>query len=602
VTSAVDPLSWIRATPPFGDLPARLFDEVRRALEVVYLEAGQVLVRVGGAPLEHLYLVRTGSARLERDGQTLQVVEEGETFGYTSLITGKANLDVVVEEDLLAYRIPADCFLRLTADARFAAHFAVRLSERLKSSLEHSPVALFQPDLSLAVSTLVRREPVWVPAGATVREAAQVMRRERISSVLVRSDPPGILTDRDFRNRVLAEARGPDTPVMEVLSRPITTIAGSLPIHDAWRALLDAGVHHLPVTRGEEMVGVLSSTDLLKHSSQGPLAVLKRVERLGSRDALQGYAARVTEMTASLLAGGLDAGVIAGFVARLNDALLHRLLSWAEEELGAPPAPYAWMVFGSEGRMEQTLLTDQDNALVFAEEGLAGRAWYQRLAELVNQDLVTAGFPLCPGGYMARSWNGPLSEWEHRFAGWIDQPSARALLEASIFFDFRRVGGTLSLAPLEAVLLRARERTNFLRFLARSAMDFKPPHPLLLRLKGESSTVDLKAHGISPVVFLARCYALEAGCPQRGTFDRLAAAAAQKLVDDDIYAFTVEAYRFLLGLRLRLQLEALRRGAPPSNTVALSALAPVERSRLKDSLRAVKRWQDAGTFHFKTDF
>jgi CBS domain-containing protein len=260
------------------------------------------------------------------------------------------------------------------------------------------------------------------------------------------------------------------------------------------------------------------------------------------------------------------------------------------------------MVFGSEGRMEQTLLTDQDNALVFADEGLAGRDWYQRLAERANEDLQTAGFPRCPGGYMARNWNGPMAEWVRRFAGWIDQPSAKALLEASIFFDFRRVGGTLSLAPLEAVLATARERTNFLRFLARSAMEFKPPHPLLLRLKGESSEVDLKAQGISPVVFLARCYALEAGSPHRSTFERLDAAAAARLVDDEVYASTAEAYRFLLRLRLGLQLRALRDGATPSNTVALSALAPVERSRLKDSLRAVKRWQDAGAFHFKTDF
>ena len=137
--------------------------------------------------------------------------------------------------------------------------------------------------------------------------------------------------------------------------------------------------------------------------------------------------------------------MIARLVARLNDALMRTLLRWAEADLGPPPAPYAWIVFGSEGRMEQTLLTDQDNALVYAEDGKDHADWYRALAERVNADLEAAGFPRCPGGYMARSWNGPLSEWLARFEGWIEVPTPKALLVASIFFDFRRVGGALDL-------------------------------------------------------------------------------------------------------------------------------------------------------------
>ncbi len=598
--AAIDPVTYLRATSPFHALPQPLFDEAARQLEVGFYPAGSWLVRVGGEPLRHLYVIRKGSVRLERHGQTLQVLEEGETFGYTSLITGKATLDVLVEEDLLAYRLPDAEFQRLLADPQFAGHFAVGLAERLKSSLEHSPVATFQPDLSLEVQQLIRGPAVWVSPEATVGDAARTMRQESISSVLVRSDPPGILTDRDFRNRVLAEGLGADTPVTKVFSQPLWTVPAGTLIYEAWLKLLDAGVHHLPIARDGEIVGVLTSTDLMRSAAQGPMAVLRRVERLTSRESLPGYGAKVTEMAAVLLAGRLDPVVIAGFVARLNDALLRPILKWAEAELGPPPAPYAWIAFGSEGRMEQTLLTDQDNALVYADEGGARRDWFQAFAERVNTDLEAAGFPKCPGGYMARKWHGTLSEWIQRFEGWSDEVKPQALLEAAIFFDFRRVAGQLDLESLEEVMAKAARKPPFLRFFAKAAMEFRPPPMLLLRMRG-GSTLDLKLHGISPIVFLARCYALEVGSRARNTLERLENAVRAGLMAEDVWSTVSEAYRFLLGLRLRQQLRMIAEGRPATNQVALSDLTAIERSRLKDSFRAIKGWQDRAAYHYRTD-
>jgi CBS domain-containing protein len=600
--AALDPVAYLRATPPFHALPEALFARASGALEVGYYAAGTWLVRVGGEPLRHLYVVRKGAVRLERDGQVLQVLEEGETFGYTSLITRRATLDVFVEEDLLAYRLPVTEFEALLADAQFAGHFAVGLAERLKSSLEHSAVATFQADLSLPVGGLVRRPPVWIGAEATVGEAARLMRAERVSSVLVRGDPPGIVTDHDFRNRVLAEGLGPDTPVDRILSRPLRAAPDAAPMHEAWALLLDAGVHHLPLERDGVIVGVVTSGELLRESAHGPVAVLRGVERIASRESLPGYARKVTEMASALLAAGLDAAVIAGFVARLNDALVARILRFAEADLGEPPAPYAWLALGSEGRMEQTLLTDQDNALVFADEGDARRPYFEVLAERVNADLEHAGFPRCPGGFMARRWNGSLSEWRARFLGWLDRPAPQALLEAAIFLDWRRVAGRLDLAPLEAVLAGAADRPVFLRFLAKAALGFKPPPSLLLRLRGESSTIDLKLQGLSPIVAVARCYGLEARPRARSTLERLDAARAAGALPDDAQSSAAEAFRFLVGLRLRLQLRAGSEGLPPGDAVGLSTLSGIERSRLKDSLRAVKGLQERAEFHFKVDF
>jgi CBS domain-containing protein len=590
----LEPVVFLRATPPFSALPQALFDEAARALEVGFYPAGMRLAEAGGTPLDHLYVIRTGAVRIDRAGQTLQVLEEGECFGYTSLITRKATLDVVVEHDLLAYRVPRSQFERMLTDATFAGHFALGIAVRLRSSLQHSPVAVFQVDVTRGVGQLVRRPAAWIDSGATVGEAARLMRAERISSVLVRTDPPGILTDRDFRMRVLAKDRGPKTPVTEVFSQPVTTVQASMPIFEAWRSLLETGIHHLAVAGPAGIVGVVTANDLLRSSAQGPLPMLRAVDLLTSRDRLAGHGLRVAEMASSLLAGGVEAATVGGFVARLDDALLRKLIGWAEADLGEAPAPYAWLLFGAEGRMEQTLLTDQDHALAFADEGEGSRSWYQALADRVERDLEAAGFPGVEGGRMASRWLGPLSDWRHKIADAIQvRPS-----EAGIFFDYRRGAGSLDLSRIDAVLARARNERLFVRRLAKAALGFRPPARLLLR---ESSRVDLKFQGILPVVMLARCYAIEVGSTARATLERLDAARTAGLMGEETHAEVTEAFRFLLGLRLRLQLRRVAEAAPVTNEVTVASLTPLERNRLKESFGAIGRWQDKASFHYQPE-
>jgi CBS domain-containing protein len=599
--ASLDPVAFVRGTPPFDALPPPAFDDAAKALEIVFHPAGTRLLQRGGEPSQHLYVIRKGAVRLEREGQTLQVLEEGEIFGFTSLISGRATIDVLVEEDLLAYRLPKKEFEALLVHGPFAGHFASGLAERLRNSLERSQVVSFQPDLAVPVSTLLRGAAVRVPPDATVGAAARVMADRAVSSVLVDSDPPGILTDRDFRRRVLAAGRGPETPVLEVYSAPLKTVSADCPIYEAWRILLDAGCHHLPVTRDGQIIGVLSATDLLKCTAAGPVAVMKRVERLGSRDALPGYSEKVAEMASALFNGGLEPTVIGGFVARLNDTLITRILRWAEDDLGPPPTPYAWIVFGSEGRMEQMVLTDQDNALVYGEDVPGAQAYFAALAEKAIADLVAAGFPRCPGGYMGTKWQGSLSWWEDRFRGWLEKPTPQALLEASIFFDFRAVHGHLDVSRLRAAVARASQARTFLSAMAKSALTFHPPGGIALRLRSDSAQFDMKLKGISPIVFLARVYGLEVASRTSNTLERLRAAAAGTLIERDTCETLSEAYRFLLRVRLRTQIRAISEGKPPSNMVSLSDLSSMERSRLRDAFRAIEVWQERASYHYRTD-
>jgi CBS domain-containing protein len=244
------------------------------------------------------------------------------------------------------------------------------------------------------------------------------------------------------------------------------------------------------------------------------------------------------------------------------------------------------------------VLTDQDNALVFADEGASSREYFTALADRANTDLAAAGFPRCPGGYMARNHCGTLSEWRDRFAGWVADPTAQGVLEAAIFFDFRRVAGSLDLAPMQEVLDGIPRREAFLRSLVRQALDFRPPPLLLLRLRG-GNDLDLKRQGIAPVVFLARCYGLAVGSQARNTLERLRAATRAGLMGPDASAAVIDSYRYLLGLRLRMQLKMISEGKVPTNVVSLSQVSGIERSRLKDSLRAIASWQDKAAYRYQ---
>lgn len=607
----IDPIAYVRAIAPFHALPGALFEAAMGELEIAFYPAGTWLVRAGGRPLEHLSIIRRGAVRLEREGQTIQVLEEGETFGYTSLLTREATLDAVVERDLLAYELPDGEFQRLRSDPAFAGHFAAGLADRLARALEHSPVVTFQPDLAQDVERLVRRRAVWVGSGATVGEAARTMRAEGVSSVLVRTEPPGIVTDRDLTARVLAEGLGPAAPLARVLSSPLRTVAAETPLHEAWAALLDAGVHHLPVTRGGEIVGVVTASDLLRSSAQGPMAVLRRVERLAGRESLPGYADQVAGMAAALLAGGLDAPAIAGLVARLDDALVARLLAWAEADLGPPPAPYAWLALGAEGRREQAILVEQDHVIVHADagepdagaaprgEGRAaapgggGEEYWEALAGRVARDLEAAGFPPMKGRE-ASTAHGSLAGWRRLIEACVDERRPGA---AEVLLDFRKVAGALDVGPLDLAAGRAARSPAFLRFLARAAVERQPPSRV-----GPASRVDLEAGGIAPVVHLARCYALEAGATARATLDRLAAARDAGLVSAGAHDGVAQAYRFLLGLALRHRLRLLGEGRPPGAELAAADLSAIERTRLNESLRAIRRWQDKAAYHYRTDF
>ena len=454
-------------------------------------------------------------------------------------------------------------------------------------------------ELTTPIGSLVSRPAVAVSPEATVAEAARAMRDAGATAALITDEPPGIVTHRDLAERVLAAGAEPGAPVRTVMSSPLEPFPDSMPVFEALRRIVELGVHHLPVTRQGRVVAILRDGDLLRHQLRSPLPLLNRIEGLRRlSDAPGDYHRGVASIAETLFSGGLGVSQIGSMLAAVSDALTRRLLALAEQELGPPPSPYAWIVLGSEGRREQVLLSDQDNALAYHHDADGAPAYFRSLADLVVDALIKSGFPPCPGDYMATSWCKPLAEWQALFGRWVEVPEPQALLDAQIFLDFRPVHGGLSLQPLDRILTSGGRRTLLLHNLARAVLRFRPPLGRLGRIRTDDRGIDLKAAGIGPIVMLARLYALSAGATVRPTLARLEAAAEAGTLSRAGAEILGESFRFLTRLRLQEQIRSLRRNEEPTNRVHLEALTPLELRRLSEALRAVRKQQDAAALRF----
>lgn len=600
----MDPIEFLAQTPPFDRLDGERIRLVERSLEIVYVPRGEAILRRTDPSNDRLFVIRKGAVRLERDRRLVQMLEDGDLFGYPSLLSGDSpTVDVVAEEDSLLYRLPKATFDRLLEVKPFGEYFLVELAGRIRATIDGDQAAL-TGSLSTAAASIVTRPAVFVRPDTTIVEAAKVMTKERVSSLLVESDPIGILTDRDLRSRVIAVRCDAHMPVTEVMTTPVATVSSRASLFEALVVMLENRIHHLPVVGDDGRVaGVITDTDLLRHQLKSPLHMLQMLDRLEDPASFRNFADEMGAMVDVLFQGNLDVLEIGRIVASLNDAAAKRILRVVEQELGPPPCPYAWIVFGSEGRMEQALLTDQDNALVHADDGEEATHYFAQLATEVVAGLEKLGIPRCPGGFMATRWSMPVSTWKRQFLSWIETPDATALIDAANFFDFRRVHGTLDVATLDDVILEAGRHRLFLGRMAKNAVEFRPPLGLFRRIREQESGVDLKKGGIIPIVGIGRLYALELGILARGTVERLteAARAGEGLSRDGAEVLR-ESFRLLLHLRLREQLRARREGDRIDNSVRLERLASIERRHLKDAFVAIAEFQDAMALRYGTNF
>lgn len=585
---------------PFAQMSPAHRRRFVEAAEQLYFAPDEVVLEPASGTVTHLYFVRQGSVcgeqRLGAPGSF--AIEPGELFPVSAVLGARAvTATYKARGDTFCLRVPAAVVQQLAAESAPFADFANRrmlqLLELSQRALQGSFAtrAVSEQSLDAPLARFVReRPPLAVSPSTLLGQALQAMHEQRVGSVLVADAGGmalGILTRHDMLDRVVLPRRSLDIPIAEVMSAPVHTLDLSRRAYDAALLMSREGVRHVPITERGRVVGIVSERDLFALQRLSLRQLGSAIDGAASVGLLKEAAADIRRLAAQLLAQGVQARALTELISHLNDRLAARCYTLLARQQGLDPMQGCWLAFGSEGRGEQTIATDQDNGLIHPGDAAAWLA----LGDAVNQALDACGYPLCQGGVMAGRPACCLTvdAWRDRFAHWIEHGAPQDLLNASIYFDLRPVAGNLALAePLQAfVAERAAATPRFLKQMAANALEHKPPLAWHGGIAGEH--IDLKLQGTAIFVEAARLLALAAGVRATGTRERLEALQGPLSIPAREIEAWVAGFEYLQLMRLGVQAA----GAAPeaANRVEVGELNAIDRRVLRETLRAARGLQ-----------
>jgi CBS domain-containing protein len=466
------------------------------------------------------------------------------------------------------------------------------------------------------IENIFSRKIIFCETDTSIRAAAAMMGENRCSSILVKDpggDFVGIVTDRDLRNKVIIQAACDMTgTVSQIMSSPLSTVPAQAPISEALMIMMMKNFKHLAVTDADgRVVGIVTNKDILEIHGQSPFFLLREIHSATGIENIVDKQSQLPGLIQSLMRSGAKAMNVARMVSVISDGILNKLIGFAIDALGPPPVRFAFMIVGSEGRREQTLKTDQDNAIVFEdppkETEEAVKCYFLKLAEKVCTWLDRSGYTFCKGGTMAKNpqWCQPLSVWKKYFSTWIGTAEPEDLILASIFFDFRGGYGDMAMiGELRTHLFQSlAHRPYFFLYLAETTEERKLPlsffRTFVVESRGEHrDALDLKSPMIT-IVNYTRLYALKYGIEETNTQERMYQLFLKKGLSWEDYQEFEQAYSFLMQLRLTRQLTAvIKEKATPDNYINPDKLSRLERTMLKEIFRRIEKYQEKLVFDF----
>ncbi len=598
---------FLASHPPFDQLPGEALEQLPKSMSIRYLKRGSAFPPAD-PDQSYLYVVRQGAIELRNDDGDL-AGKLGEGDMYTAPCRGTGRLfSATTAEDTLVYQLPCDELQRVKkGHVEFREHFDQTVSERLQRALKHlkEPPGQGNNLMTMDTGELVGRELVSCGPEVSIQAVAQLMSEKRVSSILVMENQRllGMVTLRDMRSRCLAVGLPYDRPISEIMTENLKTIDHNAPAFQALLTMTRLNVHHLPVVDGDKPLGVLTTTDLVRHQSANAVYLVGDIYKAPNVQTLAEIGKRVGELQVHLVAGGATAEHVGQAVTAVTSAITRRLLQLGEEQFGPPPVPYLWVACGSQARREQTSVGDQDNAMILANEvELEHDAYFADLAKFTCDGLNACGYYYCPGDVMATNpkWRQPLRVWKRYFSAWIEKPDPMALMLSSVFFDMRPISGDESLFERlqPTVLQKSQANRIFIAYLVSNALKHRPPlgffrNFVLIGGGDHAKTFDLKHGGLVPIIDLARVFALSQGLDEINTIHRLETAAKTTAVSKSGAANLVDAFEFIATLRVQHQVRQIRAGNDPDNYISPDELSPLERSHLKDAFSLIATMQEA---------
>ncbi|WP_306330912.1 DUF294 nucleotidyltransferase-like domain-containing protein [Vibrio injensis] len=611
----IDIKNFLAQYPPFNELPESVLDEAVHQIEIAYYRQNTPIIHAGDH-IQDLYIVRSGVVEIyRRKGELYNRLSEGGLFGQMGLLTNnKVLFPVTAIEDTLIYCMPEAMFQKLYDEYdTFADYVEVQDNARLRQTVSNTQD---QNDLTTSkVKHLLTREAPFVYNDASIQQAAVKMSEENVSSLLIidpnilqddendSSPVVGILTDRDLCRRVIATGLDYQHAVTEIMTSEVISLDHNAYVYEAMLFMLRYNVHHLPVLKENNPIGIVGMTDIVRHESHNSLLLVSTIFHQNSIEDLANLAKQVKPAFVRLVNEDANSHMVGTAMSTIGRSFKQRLLELAEEKFGPPPVPYCFLALGSMGRDEQLIVTDQDNALLLDDsydEGLHGQ-YFADLAQFVCDGLDQCGYTYCTGEIMATNpmWRMTRQQWETCFADWIDNPNPKALLNASIFFDLDGVYGRLKWAEQlnGFIVRRARRNNRFLACLARNALNRTPPLGFFKNFVMEkdgrhNNSINLKRRGTAPLADLIRVHALAVGSRAKNSFERLDDIIDAGILPKGRGQDLRDALEFISMVRIRHQALDVENNNEPDNNIEPENLSEFERRNLKDAFQILSNGQN----------
>ncbi len=614
---------------PFSFLPTEEIALIAKKLTMVQHPEDTVLFVQERSRVGYLYILQKGSAERyyeENFKKTMsEMLSEGDIYGGISMLVNDS-ISVRtfrVNEESYFYLLPKKIFLDICSRYKaFTEYFTDTFGKRMLEKSYASIIAnTMQPEeeglqfFNRAVGSIHMKKPVFGDKNLSIRDAAKMMGQEKIGSLFINTtdgDCIGVVTEKDLTNKVIATGFDISRPVSDIMSSPVRTIPDQSLIFEALMAMMQEDIRHLAVTdANEKITGIISNRDLLTAQGQSPVFLVREITSADSMEDIITRHNKLPRQIRSLIAGGAKAENLTRFITTVSRTILAKLIEYTIDELGQPPVEFAFMILGSEGRKEQTLKTDQDNAIIFKDVSKKDepevKEYFLKFGEKVCTMLNQAGYVFCKGDVMAMNpkWCQPLSTWKKYFSGWIFAAEGKDLLQASIFFDFRTgYGNNDFIDSLHRHLFDSLEGwPGFFRHLTENALYFRPPlgffRNFVVESKGKHrNAFDIKS-AMTPIVDFARIYALKNKIEETNTLERLRQLNIKKVLSRQAYKEIERAYSFLLQLRLARQITyVIDEKAEPDNYINPKALTRIEQKMLKEIFIRIEKFQSKLSFDF----
>ena len=597
---------YVYLQAPFSMLDSSACDYFVNHLDVIYLTREN---QAQWLQSEHpkLFLIRSGLYDLvDAKGNVVTRLAQGDYFGFPSLLTGEAIQNkLAVQKEGIVYMLNQEHFDFLRREYKpFEQYFVRAHANRLLSSHYKSKNDSWS---ERRISELMTRTAITLSPDASIRQSAKKMKEHGVSSIMViqHAHLVGVVTDRDLRNRVLADEVDPQDAVSSIMTTNPKFIFENNRVFSALHLMLKYNIHHLPVLdESHNPIGMLTSTDLLRQQKSDPVQLIGRIYKAHNVTDLKRYAKEVPDLLKSFSHNIDDISLIGKLLSGLTDALTSRLIRLFQEDHGAAPTSFSFICFGSQAREEQTLHSDQDNGLLLPNDLTQEQhAYFKKMGEFVCEHLVECGIRRCPGNIMASSdlCHMSVNDWSERFFKWIKSPTPEAMLNCKIFFDLRFIEGSNSLyTAFCEQLVRISRNDLFYAAMATDINNNSVPIGLFNKFKTQKDDnnhkyIDLKKRGVVIINDIVRLYALKAGIKRANTQERLEALLKYNLINkDDIYNLK-DCWRFLTQLRLSTQ---INEEGLPSNCINPNKLNSLERHQLKEAFYLVKQAQQGAAFKF----